>query len=194
MEDLFLNNNIDISLISKETEANSSNNASFENQISISSNLKNHIINAIVSNLKDIIKENQKNNKNKLIFKDNIFYLEDLPPISLEKFIQHLVKFTQMDISTLILAVIYMDEFCEKFKYILTLNNIYRLILISVFIGLKYNEDTYVNEKSYASIAGVSVEDLKYLEFQMCVALDFSFFVKSELYQQYFMYFCKFSA
>ena len=70
-----------------------------------------------------------------------------------------------MDISTLILAVIYMDEFCEKFKYILTLNNIYRLILISVFIGLKYNEDTYVNEKSYASIAGVSVEDLKYLEF-----------------------------
>ena len=194
MEDLFLNNNIDSSLISKETEANSSNNASFENQIPISSNLKNHIINAIVSNLKDIIKENQKNNKNKLIFKDNIFYLEDLPPISLEKFIQHLVKYTQMDISTLILAVIYMDEFCEKFKYILTLNNIYRLILISVFIGLKYNEDTYVNEKSYASIAGVSVEDLKYLEFQMCVALDFSFFVKSELYQQYFMYFCKFSA
>ena len=194
MEDLFSNNNIDSSLISKETEANSSNNASFENQILISSNLKNHIINAIVSNLKDIIKENQKNNKNKLIFKDNIFYLEDLPPISLEKFIQHLVKFTQMDISTLILAVIYMDEFCEKFKYILTLNNIYRLILISVFIGLKYNEDTYVNEKSYASIAGVSVEDLKYLEFQMCVALDFSFFVKSELYQQYFMYFCKFSA
>ena len=194
MEDLFSNNNIDSSLISKETEANSSNNASFENQIPISSNLKNHIINAIVSNLKDIIKENQKNNKNKLIFKDNIFYLEDLPPISLEKFIQHLVKFTQMDISTLILAVIYMDEFCEKFKYILTLNNIYRLILISVFIGLKYNEDTYVNEKSYASIAGVSVEDLKYLEFQMCVALDFSFFVKSELYQQYFRYFCKFSA
>ena len=194
MEDLFSNNNIDSSLISKETEANSSNNASFENQIPISSNLKNHITNAIVSNLKDIIKENQKNNKNKLIFKDNIFYLEDLPPISLEKFIQHLVKFTQMDISTLILAVIYMDEFCEKFKYILTLNNIYRLILISVFIGLKYNEDTYVNEKSYASIAGVSVEDLKYLEFQMCVALDFSFFVKSELYQQYFMYFCKFSA
>ena len=194
MEELFLNNNIDSSFISKETEANSSNNASFENQYPISSNLKNHIINAIVSNLKDIIKENKKNNKSKLILKDNIFYLEDLPPISLEKFIQHLVKYTQMDISTLILAVIYMDEFCEKFKYILTLNNIYRLILISVFIGLKYNEDIYVNEKSYASIAGVSVEDLKYLEFQMCVALDFSFFVKSELYQQYFIYFCKYSA
>ena len=194
MEELILNNNIDSSFISKETEANSSNNASFENQCPISSNLKNHIISAIVSNLKDIIKENQKNNKNKLILKDNIFYLEHLPPISLEKFIQHLVKYTQMNISTLILAVIYMDEFCEKYKYILTLNNIYRLILISVFIGLKYNEDIYVNEKSYASIAGVSVEDLKYLEFQMCLALDFSFFVKSELYQQYFVYFSKYSA
>lgn len=194
MEELFLSNHTDSSLISKETEANSSSNTSFENQRPISPNMKNHILNSIVLNLKDIIKENQKNNKNKIILKDNIFYLEKLPPISLEKYIQHLFKFTQMNLSTLILAVIYMDKFCEKFKYILTLNNIYRLILISVFIGLKYNEDIYVNEKSYASIAGVSLEDLKYLEFQMCVALDFSFFVKSELYQQYFVYFSKYSA
>ena len=189
-----LSSNTDISLISKETEANSSINASFESQCPISPSLKNHIINAIVANLKEIIEENKKNNKNKYILKDNIFYLENLPPISLEKYVQHLVKFTQMNISTLILAVMYIDEFCEKYKYFLTLNNIYRLILISVFIGLKYNEDIYVNEKSYASIAGVSVEDLKYLEFQMCLALDFSFFVKSELYQQYFVYFSKYSA
>ena len=99
-----------------------------------------------------------------------------------------------MNISTLILAVMYIDEFCEKYKYFLTLNNIYRLILISVFISLKYNEDRFINANEYASIAGVSVEDLKNLEFQMCVALDFSFFIKSDNYQQYFQYFSKYSA
>ena len=189
-----LSSNTDISLISKETEANSSVNASFESQCPISPSMKNHIINAIVANLKDIIEENKKNNKYKYILKDNIFYLENLPPISLEKYVQHLVKYTQMNISTLILAVMYIDEFCEKYKYFLTLNNIYRLILISVFISLKYNEDIFINANAYASIAGVSVEDLKNLEFQMCVALDFSFFIKCDNYQQYFQYFSKYSS
>ena len=193
MEDQ-ISSNTDISLMSKETDANSSANASFESQCPISPSLKNHIINAIVANLKDIIEENKKNNKYKYILKDNIFYLENLPPISLEKYVQHLVKFTQMNISTLILAVMYIDKFCEKYKYFLTLNNIYRLILISVFISLKYNEDIFINAKAYASIAGVTVVDLKNLEFQMCVALDFSFFIESDNYQQYFQYFCKYSA
>ena len=189
-----LSSNTDISLISKETEANSSVNASFESQCPISPSLKNHIINAIVANLKDIIEENKKNNKYKYILKDNIFYLENLPPISLEKYVQHLVKFTQMNISTLILAVMYIDEFCEKYKYFLTLNNIYRLILVAIYISLKYNEDIQIDIKTYSAIAGVSPEDLKNLEFQMCVALDFSFYVKSDYYQQYFVYFSKFSA
>ena len=193
MEDQ-ISSNTDISLMSKETDANSSANASFESQFPISPSLKKHIIKAIVANLEDIIEENKKNNKYKYILKDNIFYLENLPPISLEKYVQHLVKYTQMNISTLILAVMYIDEFCEKYKYFLTSNNIYRLILISVFISLKYNEDIFINANAYASIAGVSVEDLKNLEFQMCVALDFSFFIKSKNYQQYFQYFSKYSA
>ena len=99
-----------------------------------------------------------------------------------------------MNISTLILSVIYIDLFCERYNYILTLNNIYRLIIIAIYIGIKYNEDFFVNTRTYAAIVGVTPDDLKNLEFQMCVALDFSFFVKSDYYQQYFVYFSKFSA
>ena len=194
MDESTLSNYIDNSLISKETEANSFISTSFESQFPISQSLKNHIINAVVSNLKDIIVENQQNGLNKYAYRDNIFYLEQTPSISLEKYIRHLVKYTQMNISTLILSVIYIDLFCEKYKFVLTLNNIYRLILISVFISLKYNEDTLINTKTYATIAGVSPEDLNNLEYQMCVALDFSFYVKSEHYQQYLVYFSKYSA
>ena len=194
MDESTLSNYIDNSLISKETEANSFINTSFESQCPISQSLKNHIINAVVANLKDIIVENQQNGLNKYAYRDNIFYFEQTPSISLEKYIRHLVKYTQMNISTLILSVIYIDLFCEKYKFVLTLNNIYRLILISVFISLKYNEDTLINTKTYATIAGVSPEDLNNLEYQMCVALDFSFYVKSEHYQQYLVYFSKYSA
>ena len=194
MDESTISNNTDNSLMSRETDANSFISTSFESQCPISKNLKNHIINAIVANLKDIIEENQANGRNKYTFKDNIFYLEQIPSFSLGNYVKHLVECTRMNISTLILSVIYIDLFCEKYKYVLTLNNIYRLILISVFISIKYNEDVLTNINAYASIAGVSPEDLRNLEFQMCVALDFSFFVKSEIYQQYFAYFSKYSA
>ena len=183
----------DNSLLSRETEANSMISTSFESQCPISQNLKNHIITAIVTNLKDIIEENKQQGRNKNIFRD-IFYLEQIPSITLEKYIRHIVKYTQMNISTLILSIIYIDAFCERFQYVLSLNNIYRLLIIAIYISLKYNEDVFVNTKTYAAIAGVSPDDLKNLEFQMCVALDFSFFVKSDYYQQYFVYFSKFSA
>jgi hypothetical protein len=191
MDESSLGYNTDISLISKETDTNTSTNTSFESQCPISPNLKNHIITAIALNLKDLIEENKQNNN--FVWKDNIFYLEQIPPISLEDYIRHLVKYTNMNISTLILSIIYIDQFCEKYKYILSLNNIYRLLLISVFISLKFNEDVMVNAKTYANIAGVSVEDLKMLELQICTALNFEFFVKSEYYQQYFAYFSKYS-
>ena len=194
MDESTSSNNTDNSLMSKETEANSFISTSFESQSHMSKNIKKNIINAIVANLKDIIEENQANGRNKYTFRDNIFYLEQIPSFSLEKYIKHLVECSQMNISTLILSVIYIDVFCEKFKYVLTLNNIYRLILISVFISLKYNEDILINTKAYAAMAGVSPEDLKSLEYHMCVALDFSFYVKSDIYQQYFAYFSKFSA
>ena len=192
MEKSTISNYTNTSFLSLETEANSMVSTSFESQYPISQNLKSHIITAIVTNLKDIIKENKKQGRNKNIFKD-IFYLEQIPPIALETYIRHIVKYTQMNISTLILSVIYIDLFCERYNYILTLNNIYRLIIIAIYISLKYNEDIFINSKTYAAIVGITPDDLTNLEFQMCVALDFSFFVKNDYYQQYFVYFSKFS-
>ena len=194
MDESTISNNTDNFINSIETDPNAMISTSFESQSPISPNLKNHIINSVVANLKDIIEENKQQGRNKYIFKDTLFYLEQIPSISLEKYIRHIIKYTQMNISTLILSVIYIDIFCEKFKYVLTLNNIYRLLLISIYISLKYNEDILINTKTYATIVGVTLEDLKNLEFHMCVAMDFSFFVKTDYYQQYFVYFSKFSS
>ena len=183
-------NNTDNSLVSKETEANSS--TSFETQYPLLSEAqKNNIINAITANLKDIIQENKQNGGEKYISRD-IFYLQFVPSISLGNYIKRLVKYTKMDISSLILSIIYIDRFCEKYKYVLSFNNVYRLLLVSTLISIKFNEDIMVNAKTYSQIAGVQINDLNFMEFQMCIALDFSFNVENDYYQQYFSYFSKF--
>ena len=177
---------------SRETELNTTTSpTSFESQDVFTPSLKSHIIRAIVNNLKEIMEENKQMGNGVLNLKDNIFYLEQIPDISLENYIYHLIKYTDMSISSLILAVIYIDQFCEKFGYVLSMHNIYRILLIFVYISIKLNEDIFVKSDYYAKISGVSVKDLNMLEYQMCVAMNFDFYVKSEYYQQYFVYFCK---
>ncbi len=193
MDESNLSHITDNSLFSGETEANSINNGSSENKQQIPLINESQIIKAIVANLNDIIEENRKRINIKYITKDSLFYLDQLPNISFGDYIIHLMKYTHISISTLILAVIYIDKFCEKFKYVLTLHNIYRIILISIFIGIKYNEDLLVNANIYAQIAGICTEDLLNLEYNMCVALEFGFYVQEDLFQQYFIYFSKYS-
>ena len=186
MNESLLSNTTDNSIVSRETEINSS----YESQTSKQTDLKNHIINSISLSLKDIINENKK-----LISKDankDLFYLSFIPPISLEDYIKRLMKYSKMDISTLIISIIYIDYFCDKNKYYLTPNNIFRILLSACLLSLKFNEDITVNDKEYAEIAAVSVEDLKNLEFYMYLKLHFSLNVKYELYKSYYDYFANY--
>lgn len=177
---------------SKETELNTTaSNTSFESQDIYTPSLKSHIISAIVNNLYEIMEENKQMGNDLLNIKDNIFYLEQIPNISLDYYLMHLYKYTNMSISSLILAIIYIDQFCEKFRYALTIHNIFRILLIFVYISLKLNEDFNIKSDFYAKIAGVSIKDLNALEYQMCVAMNFDFYIKDDYYQQYFAYFCK---
>ena len=186
MNESLLSNTTNSSIVSRETEINSS----YESQTSKETDLKNHIINSISLSLKDIINENIK-----LISKDankDIFYLSFIPPISLEDYIKRLMKYSKMDISTLIISIIYIDYFCDKNKYFLTPNNIFRILLSACLLSLKFNEDLIVNDKEYAEIAAVSVEDLKNLEFYMYLKLHFSLNVKYDLYKSYYDYFANY--
>ena len=182
MNESLLSNITDSSIVSKETEVNSS----YESQTSKETDLKIQIINSISLNLKDIINENKSNGASA---KQDIFYLSFVPPISLRDYINRIMKYSKMDISTLIMAIIYIDNFCDKHRYILTVNNIYRILLSACLLSLKFNEDTTVDYNYYSVIAAVSVEDLKNLEFYMYLKLHFSLLVKYDLYKSYYDYF-----
>ena len=180
--------NTDNSISSKETAINTSPN--FEVNNPISPYLQKQIIKSITLNLKDIIKENIKNKQTKLI-KYDLFYIGKLPPISIEDYINRIFKNTKMNMSTLIISVIYIDRFCELNGYILSFKNIHRLILAACLLSIKFNEDISVSTKYYADIAGISVYELNNLEFYLIVKLQFSLFVDYDIYQKYFEYFYK---
>lgn len=185
-ESSLLSNTTENSIISKETEINSS----YESQTSKETNLNNHIIHSIYLSLKDIINDNIPVQK---YVKNDIFYLSSIPSISLKDFINRLVKFSKMEISTLINAIIYIDNFCDKNNYIITANNIFCILLSACLLSLKFNEDIIVSYKYYSEISGVSVEDLQKFELYMYLNLHFSLKVEYDLFISYYDYFKNYS-
>jgi hypothetical protein len=158
----------------------------------ISLDLTNQIITSISSNLEDLIIENL-NDIYQLYVKSDIFFLNHIPQISIEDYIKRILKYTQMNISSLILAIIYIDKMCEKNSYILCFNNIHRLILSSCLLSIKFNEDITFHIDLYARISGESVENVNKLEYELYVLLNFSLFVDYNYYEKYFEYFSQYS-
>ena len=181
-ESLLSNSTTDNSTISKESEINSS----YESQTSVNADLTDKIIDSISLSLNEIIKDNKAHGKSP---KQDIFYLGFIPPISIKEYIKNLMKYSNMDISSLITSIIYIDRFCDKNNYNLTKNNIFRILLTACLLSIKFNEDIIVNYKTYSEIACVSVEDLKNLELYMYLKLHFSLHVKYDLYKSYYKYF-----
>ena len=182
--------NTDNSISSKETRINTSPN--FDGNIPISPYLQKHIIKSITLNLKEIIKENIRKNHSKFI-KYDLFYMGKLPPISIEDYINRIFKNTKMNMSSLIISVIYIDKFCELNGYVLSFKNIHRIILTACYLSIKFNEDITVSTKYYADIAGIPIYELNNLEFYLFVKLQFSLFIDYDTYQKYFEYFCNYN-
>ena len=181
--------NTDNSICSKETINTST---SFERDNPVPEDKKKRIIKSISKNLKEIIKENIQNNQIQYVEKD-IFYFDHKPNISIDDYINRIYKYTKMNISSLIMSIIYIDRLCEINNYVLCINNIHKILLTACLVSFKYNEDININTKYYAEIAGIPIYDLNYLEFYFCVKLKFSFFVEYDIYQKYFEYFLKYN-
>ena len=180
--------NTDNSVSSKETAINTSQNIDNYNQITPF--MQKQIIKSIAQNLRDIIRENIRNNQMKYV-KHDIFYINRQHSISIEDFVNLIFKSTKMSISTLIISIMYIDKFCELNKYILSLKNVHRILIASCLLSIKFNEDS-ISTSYYSKIVGTTDYDLNNLELYFYIKLQFSLFENEDDYQKYFDYFTKF--
>lgn len=187
MNESFTTTSTDNSIISKENIFNSS----YESKIENEENILNLIIDSICLEYDNSIKDYESKG---LYANYDIFYLSSVPPVSLKEYLSTVVRFAEIELSTLINAVIYIDLFCGKNKYVLTYHNIYRIFIATLLLSLKMNEDKIYSTKSFARITGVSFDDIKNLEYTMALKLNFSFHIKKEKYQKYYDYFVNLTA
>ena len=155
------------------------------NQNEINDNSEKIIIKKISDLLSDICDDNAKNLKGEKNLYIKPFLMRNIPPISIKDYLERLCKYSKIDTSTIILILRYIDRICNIQKFKLTYYNVYKLILASMIIAIKYNEDEYYSNKFYSKLGGVSISEIVFLEYNFLSLIHYNLFVNNELFKKY---------
>ena len=150
---------------------------SYEKRISRKANI-------IAKLLTDICEEGKTNSEaNLLLIKP--FISKKIPSITINDYIDRLLKYSKVSEEIFILVLIYIDLLNRKYKINLNYNNIHKLILASFVVTVKFHEDEHYSLKYYAKLGGISLKEIINLEYAFLTLLDFRLYISEELFQKY---------
>ena len=148
------------------------------------------LIDIISELLKNMCKDNNNseiNNKNILSNKKiKFFMLKKIPSISINDYLLRLAKYSKISDSTLVFILIYIDRLCHKYNFKINNYNIYKLLLASMVVAIKFNEDEFYTSEFYGQLGGISKIEMNNLEYEFATMINFNLFIKEDLYYQYY--------
>ncbi len=170
----------------KNSNKNSSDSKLSETEASTTAqtNLSIAFIKEISNILNTIISTNKKEKIKKST--NSPFNHDQVPKISIFDYLLRIKKYSGIENSTLIIALIYIDRICYKKGIILNKYNIHKILFSSILIAIKYNEDKIYDNLFFSKIAGVSVAELKILEQTFLKIINYELFVSDGLYKKYY--------
>ena len=174
------NNNINNEINMIENINNNKNNLELDNKNIENFINKDHIIAYISSNLLSIIRHNKIKKKKQSKGINEPLYSKIVPALSLEKYIIRIMKYTEAENNTLIAAYLYIIKLIKKENFVLSINNIYRLLLGSVVLAKKVLEDIKFENSYYCGIGGISLQELNMIEFSLFIRINFEVNIKKE--------------
>ena len=107
--------------------------------------------------------------------------------LSYDAFIKRIIKYTNMEINTIMLMFYYLNKLVERRNVILVKNNVYRILLGLSVLAIKYNEDKKYKNSYYANVGGLKLEDFNNIEYILLVKLNLNLCVKKEEFDHFLM-------
>ena len=145
-------------------------------------------ITKIADILTDIITENLNQSPNVEHDSDNYFdyfTCKKPPHISILDYLSRIVKYSRPESGTVTLSLSFIDKLTKWQNILLTNINIHRIILTSLFIAIKCNEDEYYSNSFYAKVGGITLKEFNILEYKYLCSLDFRLYIKEEVFLKY---------
>ena len=143
------------------------------------------VIQHISSALNGFISQKEKENEHNT-FENSIFFCKTIPKISIEDYLNRIQRYTQIEDSTLVIALIYIDRILGRNHIKLSKFNVYKILLTAILIAIKYNEDEIYNNFCFAEIFGISGKNLNKLENKFLDLVGFKLFISKKEFQLYY--------
>ena len=161
---------------------------------------KNYIklINILGKIIGDIIEKSVKYEQKLNKFEENkddkkdFLCSKEIPKITITDYVRRFIKNTKPEPSTLILGVIYFDRICCNGNIILSFLNVYKLLLISLILAIKFNEEYFETNEFYGKVGGLKIKSINKLEIKVLKIMNYNLYVKQDLYENYLSQFSAF--
>ena len=146
------------------------------------------VIQNISSILNDFINENENGNfeNSSINYDGSVFFCKKIPEISIEDYLNRIRKYTELEDSTLIISLIYIDRLLGSKNIKLSKRNVYKILLTAVLIAIKYNEDEIYDNNNFARIFGIKNKELNKLENKFLDLIDFELFISKKEFRIYY--------
>ena len=141
-----------------------------------------HILERVVANI-ELNSPPSSNQPNPLSL---CFECISAPSINLYDYIGRIHEYANCSDSCFALAFIYIDRILHgNPNFMLNVRKIHRLVLTAVVVAIKYLDDAYASNLSYAKLGGVSLDELNTLEIAFLSLLKFNVSVDPRKFYQY---------
>lgn len=108
--------------------------------------------------------------------------------ITLKEYVIRIIKYLNPSTSSFVISLILMDRIIvmNPNKISLNRNTVHKLLMSALLIAIKMNEDEHFDNKFYAKVAGVRLEELNFLEMLFCELIGFTLFISPKIYLRYY--------
>lgn len=146
---------------------------------------------SIVKTISTLLIQLIRKNKNPENYVEDAFLSSIIPSMSIEDYLKRIIHYSQIQLPTLLSAIIYIAHIVKKKNYCLCFNNVYRILITSCFMSSKFNEDTCYSSLFYSKVGGISKKNLDSMESEFFALNDYSLFIKESVYDKYYIFFAK---
>jgi len=90
------------------------------------------------------------------------FHAKLPPSISILNYLQRIVKYIPCSTECFVLGLVYIDRIIQKHAQLITINsfNVHRLVISSILVASKFNDDNPYNNAFYARVGGFQLQKL----------------------------------
>mmetsp|Transcript_17007 Transcript_17007/g.16695 ORF Transcript_17007/g.16695 Transcript_17007/m.16695 type:complete len:141 (+) Transcript_17007:136-558(+) len=111
-----------------------------------------------------------------------VFDSQEIPPISIQDYLLRIMSYSKATSRSMVMCLCHIDSLSndQDCPIIPTRYNIHRLLVVSMMVSCKFYEDFYIDNESWATIAGMTLEEINRLERKFLTYIDFNINTKLE--------------